>query len=60
MDFNASVDLNYDGWTNRQTNRRKNQTPVLHLAKTGATKREESFIGINTVSNRLEKLWSRG
>ena len=58
MDFNASVDLNYECWTNRQTNRRKTQTPVLHLAKTGSTKREESFIGINTVSNKPEKFRS--
>ena len=34
--------------------------PILHLAKTGASQEGGPFIGINTICNKLEVLWSSG
>ena len=52
MDLNARIDVNYgrvdcrtDGWTDERTDRRmENQTPILHLAKAGATKTDNVCI----------------
>ena len=34
--------------------------PILQLAKTGAPQKGGPFIGINTICNKLEALWSSG
>ena len=49
-------DLNCDEWMDRW----QPECPILHLAKTGAPQKGSLFIGINTICNKLEALWSSG